>query len=321
MNRAALVSVEEIAAAAQRIRGTVRRTPLLATELGTTGASLWLKPECLQVTGSFKFRGACNAIGRLGPEERRRGVITHSSGNHGQALARAARAAGIQATVVMPMETAEVKRVATEKHGATVVLVDVGERAAAVERLQAESGAVFVPPFNHPDVIAGQGTIGLEIAADLADAATVWVPVSGGGLISGIATALKAKNPDAQVIGVEPDLAGDLAEGFARGERVSWDRSRTSRTIADGLRVGAVGELNWAHINAYVDDVVTVSEAEIKSAMRALALDSKVVAEPSGAVSMAGYTRYAAEHAPGPAVAVVSGGNVDPDRLAEALRT
>lgn len=311
--------IEDITAAAERIAGHARRTPLLPTDIGTTARPLWLKPECLQVSGSFKFRGATNAVARLDADARSRGVLTHSSGNHGQALARAARAVGVATTVVMPRDTAQVKRDATEAQGAEVVLVDAAERATAVDQIRADTGAVFIPPFDHRDVIAGQGTIGLEIAADLPDAATVWVPVSGGGLISGIAAAVKALRRDATVVGVEPELAGDLADGFARGERVAWRAADTARTMADGLRVTAVGDLNWAHITAYVDDVVTVSEAEIADALRVLAFRGKVLAEPSAAVSTAGFLRHGERYAEGPAVAVVSGGNVDPDRMVEIL--
>lgn len=313
--------LDEVEAAAARIANAVRRTPLLATELGTPHAPLYVKAECLQIGGSFKIRGALNAVAQLSPEQRARGVITHSSGNHAQALARAARSAGIAATIVMPEQAPLIKRAATQALGAQVVLVDIAERDAEMRRIQAESGATFISPFDDRDIIAGQGTLGLEIAADLPAVATVYVPVSGGGLISGIAAALKAKLDDVRVVGVEPELAGDLAEGFAAGQRVVWDSSLTGRTIADGLRVPAVGELNWRHITELVDDVVTVSEAEIRAAMRRVALEAKLVAEPSGAVSVAGSLRYADRFAAGPAVAVVSGGNVEPALLRDVLES
>jgi len=270
----ALVGLRDIEAAAERIAGFVRRTPLLCTRLGRTDAPLFVKAECLQVGGSFKLRGATNAVALLSGEQRARGVITHSSGNHAQALAQAARAAGIAATIVMPRQTPEVKRVATAEQGAEVVLVDISQRAAELERIQAQTGAVFVSPFDDAAVVAGQGTIGLEVLDDLPEVATVLVPVSGGGLISGIAAAIKATAPQVRIIGVEPELAGDLAEGFARGTRVTWDSADTGRTIADGLRVPTVGELTWRHITALVDDVVTVSEDAIRSAMRAVVLDA-----------------------------------------------
>ena len=288
-----LVTLPDVEVAAARISGVVRRTPLLSTSWGRRESPLHLKAECLQVGGSFKARGATNAITALNDEERARGVITHSSGNHAQGVARAARDLGVQATIVMPHQSPAVKRAATEALGAEVVLVDIAERAAEVDRIRARTGAVFVPPFDDLRVIAGQGTVGLEIVEDLPEPASVFVPVSGGGLISGIAVAVKARWPSARVIGVEPELAGDLAEGFARGERVTWDTGRTGRTIADGLRVTAVGELNWRHITALVDDVVTVSEDQIADALRRIVLDSKLVAEPSGAVAAAGYLAHA----------------------------
>jgi threonine dehydratase len=314
-----LVTVEDIEAAAARIVGVVRRTPLLAASWGSTQAPLHLKAESLQVGGAFKARGATNAVSQLGEGERARGVITHSSGNHAQAVARAARDAGVAATVVMPHRSPEVKRRATEALGATVVLVDSAERADAVERIQEATGAVFIPPFDDPRVVAGQGTVGLEIVDDLPEVATVLVPVSGGGLISGIAAAVKARCPGARVVGVEPELAGDLAEGFGRGVHVTWDADRTGRTIADGLRVTSVGALNWSHITALVDDVVTVTEDQIRDAVRRIVLESKLVTEPSGAVATAGYLAHPDACAAGPAVAVVSGGNVEPATLAEIL--
>ena len=314
-----LVTLPDVEVAAARISGVVRRTPLLSTSWGRRESPLHLKAECLQVGGSFKARGATNAITALNDEERARGVITHSSGNHAQGVARAARDLGVQATIVMPHQSPAVKRAATEALGAEVVLVDIAERAAEVDRIRARTGAVFVPPFDDLRVIAGQGTVGLEIVEDLPEPASVFVPVSGGGLISGIAVAVKARWPSARVIGVEPELAGDLAEGFARGERVTWDTGRTGRTIADGLRVTAVGELNWRHITALVDDVVTVSEDQIADALRRIVLDSKLVAEPSGAVAVAGYLAHSEVVSEGPAVAIVSGGNVEPALLATLL--
>jgi threonine dehydratase len=314
-----LINVGDVEAAADRIAGAVRRTPLLSTSL-LPDSPLLLKPESLQLTGSFKLRGASNAVALLTKEERARGVVTHSSGNHGQALARAASIAGIPATVVMPRQSPQVKQSATRRNGARVVLVDISERDAELERLQAETGAVFVPPFAHPAVIAGQGTIGLEILADLPDVATVVVPVSGGGLISGIAMAVKSRRPQVRVVGVEPELAGDLAEGFGRGTRAVWTTERTARTVADGLRVNAVGELNWLHIQRFVDDVVTVSEQAILAAMRRVVLEERLVCEPSGAAAVAGCLEHPDVLGSGAAVAVVSGGNVDPALLAMVVK-
>lgn len=315
---APLVTQPDIEAAAGRIESAIRHTPMLSTTLGSDAAPLWVKAECLQIGGAFKLRGALNAISRLTEDERARGVVTHSSGNHAQALARAARLAGVEATVVMPHQAPSVKQRATLAQGAHVVLVDIADRVAETERIQAQTGAVFIPPYDDPAIIAGQGTIGLEILADLPDVATVYVPVSGGGLLSGIAAAIKPVAPQVRVVGVEPELAGDLAEGFARGERVLWDTAKTGRTIADGLRTPSVGEVNWRHIFELVDDVVTVSEDAIRSAMRSVILDAKVVCEPSGAVAVAGYLEHGTGRV-GPAVAVVSGGNVEPDLLVDVL--
>ena len=317
----ALIGLDDVEAAARRIAGQARRTPLVATLLGRPDAPVHLKAESLQLGGSFKFRGALNAVAQLTESERARGVLTHSSGNHAQGLARAAQALGLRATIVMPTQSPAVKVQATRALGADVVLVDAAERASTVERLQAETGAVFVPPYDHPAIIAGQGTVGLEICADLPDVATVWVPVSGGGLVSGIATAVKALSPGVRVIAVEPELAGDLAAGWAAGERVVWDSDRTGRTIADGLRTQSVGVLNWHHIRDRVDEVVTVSEDDILAAMRDIMIGAKLVAEPSGAVALAGWQRHAARlDLSGPAVAVVSGGNVEPALLREVLQ-
>ena len=319
MPNSRLVSRADIDAAAVRLQGRIVRTPLLRTSLGRASTPLFVKAECLQIGGSFKLRGALNAVSLLDASQARRGVITHSSGNHGQALARAARAAGISATIVMPRQAPEIKRRATEAQGANVVLVDMAERASTVEEIVARTGAVFVPPYDHPAIIAGQGTVGLEIVNDLPDPATVLVPVSGGGLLSGIATAVRSASPSTRIVAVEPALAGDLAEGFAAGKRVTWDTERTGRTIADGLRTVSVGELNWRHITALVDDVVTVSEDEIREAMRDVILDTRLVCEPSGAVAVAGFRAHPHVAGPGPVVAVVSGGNVATDLLVDVL--
>lgn len=319
MDSDGLVGLAEIESAAALISGMVRRTPVLPTSLGASQAPLLLKAENLQVTGSFKARGATNAVARLDAAARARGVVTHSSGNHAQALARAAREAGIDATIVMPRQTPDVKRLATLQHGARVELVDAADRASRVDEIRAGSGAVFISPFDNRHIIAGQGTIGVEIVEDVPALATIWVPVSGGGLVSGIAAAVRALAPRVRVIGVEPELAGDLAEGFARGERVTWPADRTGRTVADGLRVQSVGELNWRHITAYVDEVVTVSEAAIMAAMRQVVLGCKLVCEPSGAVSVAGFLQHRELAGHGPAVAVLSGGNVEPSALRELL--
>ncbi len=208
---------------------------------------------------------------------------------------------------------------ATRALGADVVLVAAAERESAARAVVESRGAVLVPPYDHPDVIAGQGTVGLEIVADLPDVDTVLVPVSGGGLVAGVATAVKVLRPQARVVAVEPELAGDLAESMARGRRVRWSEEQTHRTIADGLRVPSVGALPWEHIRAYVDEAVTVTEDAIRTAMRRLALGSRLVAEPSGAVATAAYLSSVGTRDLGRTVAVVSGGNVAAALLREVL--
>lgn len=307
-----LVSIDDIRAAAARVRDDVLRTPLIPAAWAGT---LWLKPENLQAIGAFKVRGAFNAIARLDPAVRARGVVAYSSGNHAQAVAYAAARYGISAHIVMPEETPRIKVDATRAHGADVVLCAAGRREAVAAEVVERTGAVLVPPFDHPDIIAGQGTAGLEIAEDLPDVEHVFIPVSGGGLASGIGTAIKALCPGARVYGVEPELAGDTAEGLRRGHRVEWSIEDRNRTIADGLR-SQPSDLTFAHLQRVLDDTVTVTEDEIRSAVRDLALRAHLVSEPSGAVALAGYRRVAPTSR---AVAVVSGGNIESALLREIL--
>lgn len=311
-----LVTLDDISDAARRIAPDIVRTPLLSAAWGDPRRPLWLKPENLQPIGAFKIRGAFNALGRLDPDTRARGVVAYSSGNHAQAVAYAAAAYGVAAHIVMPEETPAVKVEATRGHGADVVLCGPGERERTAAELVETTGAVLIPPFDHPDIIAGQGTIGIEIAEDLADLAAVLIPVSGGGLASGIGTAIRALCPNAKVLAVEPELAADTAESLARGSVVEWPVAKRNRTIADGLR-STPSELTFAHLQRVVDDVITVSEDEIRAAVRELALKAHLVAEPSGAVALAGYRK--ADLPDGPAVAVVSGGNIEPTQLTAIL--
>jgi threonine dehydratase len=315
-----LVGLEEIRAAAERIAGRVVRTPLVPAPWADHDPSrpLWLKPENLQVIGAFKIRGALNAVGALDEAARARGIVTHSSGNHAQAVAMAGRLYGAKAYVVMPDTSPQIKVDATRALGGEVISVPPAERESRVAELVAAQGYAFVPPFDDPQIIAGQGTIGLEIVADLPHVSTVLVPVGGGGLVSGIATALKALRPGVRVVACEPELAGDLAESMRVGERRTWPVDRTYRTIADALRV-CVGELAWEHIRARVDQVLTVSDEAIRAAVGAVAVRSRLVAEPGGAVATAAYLAHAAELPPGPVVAVVSGGNIEPSLLAELV--
>ena len=317
-----LVTIEEISAAAARIKGIAVKTPLVRAAFQGVRGDVWLKAESLQPIGSFKLRGAANKILQLKPEEIRRGVITYSSGNHAQGVAYAARAVGARAVIVMPSNAPAIKRAATLALGAEIVDVGVAssERLAKAEELVREHGYVVIPPYDDEQIIAGQATCGLEIAETLPDVDLVLSPVSGGGLLSGTATAVKLLRPEAEVFGVEPELAADSAESFKTGEIVTWPAEMTSRTIADGLRTQSVGVRNFAHIQAYVDGIVTVTEAEIRAAMRAIVATARLVPEPSGAVTTAALLFHAAELPPfRKAVALVSGGNVDPKLLAEVL--
>lgn len=303
-----MISLADIEEAAARIKGIAFRTPLLPF-----GDGLWLKPENLQPIGAFKIRGGVNAVFALRPSA----VVTHSSGNHGQAIALAARSFGIPATIVVPNTTPPGKMAALERSGATIVVVEPAERLSKAEEIAAQQNAVLIPPFDHELVIAGQGTIGLEIIEDLPEVSTVVVPVGGGGLISGIAVAIKALRPSARVIGVEPSLAGETAESFRRGSLVPWPLSQTYQTIADGVRT-APSELTFAHISAYVDDIVTVSEEAIRAAVGDLALNARLVVEPSGALPIAAIRSGLIPATEG-VVAVLSGGNVDPSLLRSCL--
>jgi threonine dehydratase len=322
-----LVDLETIRAAAKRIAGIAIRTPLLkAPFAGVAGRGtvreIWLKAESLQPVGAFKMRGAGNKILQLTPDEIRRGVITYSSGNHAQAVAYAAREVGAKAVIVMPSNAPAIKRAATLALGAEVVDVGVAssERLAKAEELVREHGYVVIPPYDDEQIIAGQATCGLEIVEELPDVDLVLSPVSGGGLLSGVAAALKHVSPKIKVFGVEPELAGDTAESYRTGKIVTWPAEMTSRTIADGLRTQSVGVRNFAHIRAFVDGIVTVTEAEIRAAMRAIVATTRLVPEPSGAVTTAALLFHADElPAYRKAAAIVSGGNVDPALLAEVL--
>ncbi|WP_433267735.1 threonine ammonia-lyase [Actinosynnema sp. CS-041913] len=308
----ALVTISDIRAAASLIAPAVVRTPLLRFD-----DRLSVKPESLQPVGAFKIRGAYHALARLSDEVRARGVVAYSSGNHAQAVAFAAHAFGVPAVIVVPENAPAVKVAATRAWGASVELVPMAERESRAHELVDSLGATLIPPFDHPDVIAGQGTVGLEIVADQPKVDVVLVPVSGGGLISGVAAAVKALRPAARVVGVEPELAADAAESLRAGELVGWPAAERERTSADGLRAEP-SELTFAHMRAYVDDVVTVSEDEIAGAVRRLARDLRLVVEPSGAVAVAAYLQRAEEW-PARTVAIVSGGNVDPEVFARMI--
>jgi threonine dehydratase len=322
-----LVSIADIRGAAARIASIAVKTPLVRAPfpgVADYGApkEIWLKAESLQPIGAFKIRGAANKILQLTPEEIARGVITYSSGNHAQGVAYAARAVGAKAVIVMPSNAPAIKRAATLAMGAEVV--DVGpassERLEKAEELVREHGYVVIPPYDDEQIIAGQGTCGLEIVEELPGVDLVLAPVSGGGLLSGVAAAVKQLRPEAKVFGAEPELAGDTAASFRSGKIVTWPAELTSRTIADGLRTQSVGERNFAHIQAFVDGIIIVNEAEIRAAMRAIVAVARLVPEPSGAVAAAALLFHEAElPIYTKAVAVVSGGNVAPELLAQVL--
>jgi threonine dehydratase len=308
---AKLITPHDLRAAQARIATTCLRTPVLQVPHPAGGGSVWVKAESLQRTGSFKLRGAANALAALSETERASGVVTYSAGNHGRALAYAAQMTDTAATVVMPETAPAVKIDSTRALGATVVLRPPDGMVEHAHQLSDTRGLTLVPPFDDARIIAGQGTVGLELLDQVDDLDLVVVPVGGGGLIAGVAAAIKSRRPAARVIAVEPELAADLAEGFATGERTVWPRELTGRTIADGLRAAAVGELTWAHITALVDDVVTVSEKSIVSAMRWLAECAKLMVEPSGAVAAAAVLEYTNHLGRGNSVAIATGGNTD----------
>ena len=294
-------------------------------DVGTTNLnrSLYLKPENQQPIGAFKLRGAYNKIASLSGEERKRGVISYSSGNHAQGVAYAARALGVKSVIVMPNNAPSIKREATAALGADIVLVGPGsdERKVKAEELAAQHGYVIVPPYNDEKIIAGQGTIGLEILEDMPEVEIVLSPVGGGGLISGVAAAIKLTNPKVKVIGVEPQLAADAQASLRAGKIVQFPAKQVSRTIADGLRTQSIGPINFEHIRRFVDDIVTVSEDEIREAMRLLAANPDTVAEPSGAVATAGFL-FRSDRLPKAklSVAIISGGNIEPKMLEELRR-
>ncbi len=319
-----MVTLQAIQDAQRRIASVAVRTPLIRFfPAGADGGrQLYLKLESMQPIGSFKLRGAYNMIASLPSEQRERGVITYSSGNHAQGVAYAARAVGIPAVIVMPNNAPQLKVDATRALGAEIVFVGPAssERQRKAEEIAAERGLAVVPPYDDERIIAGAASAAMEILADLPDVQVVLAAVSGGGLLSGTATAIKLQRPDVKVIGVEPELAGDAQESLRSGRLVEWPAEKTTRTICDGLRTQSLGKNNFEHIRQYVDDIVTVSEDQIKTAVKVLATQARIVAETSGAASVAALisaseklpkaTRYAA---------IVSGGNIMPELLRELL--
>jgi threonine dehydratase len=325
VNDRPLVELGAIRQAADLLHGVALRTPLV--RYGSAADHVYLKAESLQPIGAFKLRGAYVAIASLSDEERTRGVITYSSGNHAQGVARAARLLGTRAVVVMPDDAPPIKRVRVADDGAEIIVVSSAsdERQARAEAIAAERGLAIIPPFDDDRIIAGQGTLGLEIVEDLPSTALVVVPVGGGGLASGVAAAVKALRPDIRVIGVEPELAADAKESLERDAIARWSAADVSRTIADGTRTQALGGRTFAHLRALLDGIVTVTEEQIAAGVRLAAERARLVVEPSGALAVAAITFRATElglgDVRGDVVGVVSGGNVDPVQYRAYLET
>jgi threo-3-hydroxy-L-aspartate ammonia-lyase len=338
------VRLADVRAAAERLRGIALRTPLLPfgeQPHDPHGPRSWLKPESLQAVGAFKIRGAYNALSQLTPDERAAGVVSHSSGNHAQGIARAARLLGIRALIVMPDDAPAVKVAGVRADGAEIEFVssDNEARVARAHEIAERDGLALVPSFDDVRIVAGQGTVGLEIVEQLAAlestataatgpvppgharALTIVVPIGGGGLSAGICVAAKALRPDARVVGVEPALAADAAESLQAGRIVRWAPELTARTIADGARTSALGRIPWAHLRHLLDGIVTVSEDDIRLAMLAAATRARIVVEPTGALAIAAWSRHReALASSGDVVMVVSGGNVDAAEYRQSLQ-
>jgi threonine dehydratase len=321
-----MITLTDLLEAQGRIKGVAVHTPLVryfgANEAGIANEELYFKAESLQPIGSFKLRGAYNKIASLTAEERGRGVITYSSGNHAQGVAYAARALGARAVIVMPRTAARVKVDATAALGAEIVYVGSGsdERREKALELAAAHGYVVIPPYDDAQIIAGQGTAGLEILEDLPGVELVLVPVGGGGLSSGVAAALKLSGSPAKVIGVEPALANDAQQSLRQGHVVRIAAESAASTVADGLRTQSIGTRNFEHLTKYLDGIVTVGEDEIRRAMRQIMTGARLMAEPSGAVTMAAWMFHRRElPASGKTVAIISGGNADPKQVAAVL--
>ena len=315
-----MITLDDLHSARTRLEGITVRTPLIEFDHSDYNRRLFLKPENQQPIGAFKLRGAYNKIASLSEAERKRGVISYSSGNHAQGVAYAARALGVKSVIVMPNNAPLIKREATAALGAEIVVVGPAsdERKSKAEELAAHHGYMIVPPYNDEKIIAGQGTIGIELLEDMPDVEAVFAPVGGGGLISGVAAAIKLTKPSIKVIGVEPELAADAQASLRAGKIVQWSAEQVSRTLADGLRTQSIGHINFEHMRRYVDDIVTVTEDEIRHAMKLLAANPKTVAEPSGAVATAGFL-FRRDQLPSARlnVAIISGGNIEPKMLEE----
>ncbi len=315
-----LPTYADVEAAAERLRGVAHHTPAMssATANRRTGASLVFKPENLQRMGAFKFRGGYNAIASLGAEQKKAGVLTFSSGNHAQAIALSAKLLGIAATIIMPQDAPAAKLAATKGYGGKVVLYDRYSegRDDIGSRLQRETGATLIPPFDHADIIAGQGTAAKELFEEAGELDALFVCLGGGGLLAGSALAAKALSPRCEVYGVEPEAGDDGRQSFAKGSIVTI---ATPRTIADGAQTPALGELTFGIIKRDVRDILAVSDAELVKAMRFYAERMKIVVEPTGCLSIAGGRQIAGDLAGKRVGVIISGGNVDLARFAELV--
>ena len=312
---------DDVTAAAMALGETHHRTPVLTSRWlnQTTGARVFIKAENFQRTGSFKFRGAYNAVSQLDAADRQRGVIAFSSGNHAQGLALAARLHGIPATIVMPSDAPALKQAATRDYGATVVLYDrrTEKREEVAAKLQAESGAVLIPPFDHPHVIAGQGTAALELIEDVGNLDALFVCVGGGGLISGCALATRHLLPRCAVFGVEPEAGDDATRSF---KTKTLQRVDNPATIADGAQTACLGSYTFPLVLENVSDMMTVSDSELRASMRLMAERFKVVAEPTGVLGLAGFLKRAGELKARSVGIILSGGNVDLTHFGNLIR-
>jgi threonine dehydratase len=316
------ITIKDVLEAQERISRVIKRTPLVKSSTFSewSGFDVFLKAENLQKTGSFKFRGASNKVMSLAPEDGRKGIVTGSSGNHGQAVACVAARFGYDATIVMPEGGSPVKAASIKGYGANLIYCGTTsqERLAFAEKLRKERGAVFVHPYDDPLVMAGQGTVGLEIIEDLEDASAILVPTGGCGLISGIAAAVKERKPGVKVFGVEPVGSNSTGLSFGNGQRTALDKIET---IADGIRTTIPGELTFPLVQKYVDGMIEVTDGEILYAQRVLLERCKLLAEPTGAVALAAILSGALARfiKGGKAVALLSGGNIAMPQLSEYL--
>ncbi|KGB89830.1 threo-3-hydroxy-L-aspartate ammonia-lyase [Burkholderia multivorans] len=320
MNSLPLPSFDDVAAAAARIAGHAHRTPVMTSRTvdDALGAQVFFKCENLQRMGAFKFRGAFNALSRFDAEQRRRGVVAFSSGNHAQAIALSARMLGIPATIVMPQDAPAAKIAATRGYGGTVVTYDryTEDREQIGRELAERDGLTLIPPYDHPDVIAGQGTAAMELFDEVGPLDAVFTPLGGGGLLSGTALATRTLSPNARLYGVEPEAGNDGQQSFRSGAIVHID---TPRTIADGAQTQHLGNITFPIIRRDVDDILTATDDELVDCMRLFASRMKIVVEPTGCLSFAGARRMKDELKGKRVGIVISGGNVDLDAFSALL--